>query len=191
MHEATWCVSQDEERIWVGQEVVDRVAIRQHAHGTDCVYIVVCSANTQVGNHQTLCNELQLTWDDQLGAAQCDLETTLVNEASDVDQRVLERGFVEVSRSGWFVGESAATCQRVVSCAKLLAVAASEGGVEGVVEDMGANACDFMPNANVYKIRATKRIFAGKEVEFEDYYYPPMNGSRSLMGEINCVDKIK
>jgi hypothetical protein len=63
--------------------------------------------------------------------------------------------------------------------------------VEGVVEDMGANACDFMPNANVYKIRATKRIFAGKEVKFEDYYYPPMNGSRSLMGEINCVDKIK
>lgn len=119
MDEATWSIRFDEVCIGVGQEVVDRVSLRQHAHRAECVDVVVCSANAQVGNHQTLSHKLQLARNDELHSTEGDLQATLVNKPCDIDQGVFQRGFVQVCVgrrlvsnvpplvSGWLVAQSA------------------------------------------------------------------------------------
>ena len=49
--------------------------------------------------------------------------------------------------------------------------------VEGIVE--GAAVLD---GCSRYKIRVTRRLFAGKEVEAAAYVYPPLNGTPSWLG---------
>jgi len=134
--EAAWCVRLDEECIRVSQEVVDCVPFWQHPHGAERVHVVVSSANTQVRNHQTLCDELQLARDDELQTAESNLQAALINKTSDVDQCVFQRGLVQVGRNARSVCKGAARSQWVVRCAQCLAVTTSQSAAsEGVVQD--------------------------------------------------------
>ena len=141
MLEAVRGVRLDEERIGVGQVVVDYVTFR-HAHALQSIDIVVGGSNTEVRHQQTLCHELKLTRNDQFHATQCDDQTTLIDEACDVDQRIFERGFVQVCRSGRLVGKSATAGKRVRSITECYTVAAgSRACGESVARTEAALTC--------------------------------------------------
>jgi len=60
-----------------------------------------------------------------------------------------------------------------------------EGTVEGIGRFYDWNTC------NVYKIKCTKRVFGGKVIEdHEDYYFPPKNGTPSILGPTDNVELI-
>ena len=62
--------------------------------------------------------------------------------------------------------------------------------ITGVVEAIG-KLLDWQPGLNVYKIKCTGKVFGGKTIErFEDYYYPPVNGTPSFTGVCDYVEKI-
>lgn len=55
--------------------------------------------------------------------------------------------------------------------------------VQGVVEGVGRfiewQACDM------YKIRCTKKVFGGKEIEeHEEFYFAPINGTNKFVGGV-------
>jgi hypothetical protein len=108
------------------RKVVDRVTLGEHAHRAECVDVVVCSANAQVGNHQTLSHKLELARNDELHPTEGDLQATLVNEACDRDKSIFERGFVQVSVSCGLVRERAAAGQRVAGGAECNTVTTAE-----------------------------------------------------------------
>ena len=96
--EAVRRIRLDEERIRVGQEVVNHCTFRKHTHVTDRVGVIVSRAYPQIRVHHTLCNELQLFRNDELHATDSNLEAALVCETSNVDEHLLKRGLVQVRR---------------------------------------------------------------------------------------------
>jgi len=103
--EAVRRIRLDEERIRVGEEVVNHRTFRKHTHVADRIGIIVRRARTQVGVHNTLSNELKLFWNDKLHATNSDLESTLIRKPCDINQHLLKRGLVEIrcheSRLRW------------------------------------------------------------------------------------------
>jgi hypothetical protein len=53
--------------------------------------------------------------------------------------------------------------------------------VEGVVEEIG-RLLDWQ-SCDVYKIKCTKKVFSGEEIEqHEEFYYVPVNGTNTWLG---------
>ena len=120
---AVGCIRLDEECLWVGQEVVDHIALGDHAHVLDCVDVVVCRSNTQRGLHNAISGKHKLFRDDQLQALNRDLQATFVGERCNVDQRLLKRSFRKIRRCGELILEVWATKGGVIQRAQGLAVA--------------------------------------------------------------------
>ena len=57
--------------------------------------------------------------------------------------------------------------------------------IEGIVETTGRFA-DFNNDCLRYKLKAEKRVFANEEkpLSGDDYYYPPMNGVKTSLGDV-------
>lgn len=60
--------------------------------------------------------------------------------------------------------------------------------VEGIVEDIG-RFIDWQP-CDMYKIKCTKKVFTGKEIDHEEYYYVPVNGTGRTGGGV-CDGVVK
>ena len=62
--------------------------------------------------------------------------------------------------------------------------------IEGEIVDIGR----LLPEqgCNVYKIKVTRKIFGGEEIsEHEEFYYPPVNGTPTWLGDkTHGVEKI-
>jgi len=55
--------------------------------------------------------------------------------------------------------------------------------IEGVVEVIGQFASLKFQSCDMYKIRCTKKVFSGKEIEkHEEFYYAPVNGTKKMFG---------
>ena len=120
---AVRCIRLDEERLWVGQEVVDHIALGDHAHVLDGIDVVVCRSNTQRGLHDAISGKHKLFRDDQLQTLNSDLQTTFIGERCNVDQGLLKRGFRKISRRGELVLEVWSTQSRMIQRTQGLAVA--------------------------------------------------------------------
>ena len=134
MLQAVGGVGLDEPSVRIGQEVVDRKALRHVTTGLDSVDVVIRGGDALLRLEETLGGELKRRRQNQLHAAKSDLQATLVDERRDVDQGLLQRGLVEIGRSRQRVRPSAATNGGVRIVDQRSAVAAEIARGESVVE---------------------------------------------------------
>ena len=128
-------IGPDEPCVHIGQIVVDLHAFREHPHRTQGVDSVVRGVVLKLRLHDARCLESQASRDNQAARHQADLHATVVDRVHDLDRKVLNRGFRQVSRGGQFVGERAAL-DRVIRGQQFFTVAARVGRREGAVIDV-------------------------------------------------------
>jgi hypothetical protein len=108
-------ISDDEEGVGVRQVVVDGVAFRDCSHVLDGIDVVVGGCGAETGLHQALGHEHQVRRDNQATRTGRNQQTAFIEEVSNLNDCVFQRGLVEVSRHSRAVAVGTAGHQRVSS----------------------------------------------------------------------------
>ncbi len=126
-------VGTDEERIRIGEVVVHLVPLRQRAGRPQRVNRVVGGVVLQDGFEDAASLELIIRMDQQIARTNGNLQADIVRCLTDLNDKVLQRGFGQVRPGGKLIGVGPAHGIRVVGGKKFLAVAAQIGVVETAI----------------------------------------------------------
>ena len=132
MLHAIWNVSGQEPSVVISQVVVDCIAAGDRTIGVQRVDVIVGGANTQLCLQQTGSHEHQGRRNNQLTWASRNQQTAFVFVGCNVDNRLLERSFVQVGISARTVGVGATSHSGVQSVEQGHAIARLERGKTGV-----------------------------------------------------------
>ena len=115
--------------------MVDGIATRDRTIRFQRVHVVVGRRNTKLSLKQSGRNELQRRRDNQLLRPSRDQQTLLIRPCGDLDDRIFERGFVQVGSRSRDVAVGPTRDQRMRGREQRLTITTREGSVEAVIQD--------------------------------------------------------
>ena len=93
--------------------MVNFVTARDSRFTPQCIKVVICRFNTQIGFQNPLCDKCQIRRNAQLGWLNSDLQTFFIRPLGNCDIRIFQCRFIQVSCRSRLIGQGAAARKRV------------------------------------------------------------------------------